>query len=306
MSLSERNFARRIDLTSLQLFVAVCELGSIGRAAEREFIAASAVSKRLAELESVLGTALLYRHSRGVDLTPAGQSLLHHARSVLFGLEKMQGELSEYTDGVRGHVRVHASISAVVQFLPEDLGAFVGRHEHVKIDLEEHLSSEVMRAVQEGAADLGICNTAGGTGGLQTQPYREDELVLVATQGHPLLQQTAPIAFADALDFDHVGLHANSSIYRAMQQAATVAGRTVRLRIQVAGLDAMARMIDNGLGVGVMPRRAFELMARATGRLAAAPLSDSWARRRIELVARDFSTLPVTARLLVEHLRPAA
>jgi DNA-binding transcriptional LysR family regulator len=59
------------------------------------------------------------------DLTPAGESLLHHARSVLFGLEKMQGELSEYADGVRGHVRVHASISAIVQFLPEDLGAFI-------------------------------------------------------------------------------------------------------------------------------------------------------------------------------------
>ena len=102
MKNSDRNFARRIDLTSLQLFVAVCELGSIGRAAEREFIAASAVSKRLAELEAAVETALLYRHSRGVTLTPAGENLLHHARSVLFGLEKMQGELSEYADGVRG------------------------------------------------------------------------------------------------------------------------------------------------------------------------------------------------------------
>ena len=93
MSTSERNFARRIDLTSLQLFVAVCELGSIGRAAEREFIAASAVSKRLSDLEATLGTTLLYRHARGVDLSPAGESLLHHARSVLYSLEKMQGEL---------------------------------------------------------------------------------------------------------------------------------------------------------------------------------------------------------------------
>ena len=102
MKSSERNFARRIDLTSLQLFVAVCELGSIGKAAEREFIAPSAVSKRLSDLEATLGTALLYRHTRGVGLTPAGESLLHHARSVLFSLEKMQGELSEYADGVRG------------------------------------------------------------------------------------------------------------------------------------------------------------------------------------------------------------
>ena len=297
---SERNFARRIDLTSLQLFVAVCELGSIGKAAEREFIAASAVSKRLSDLETALNITLLYRHTRGVDLSPAGESLLHHARSVLFSLEKMQGELSEYADGVRGHVRVHASISAIVQFLPEDLGAFQRRHAQIKIDLEEHLSSEVVRAVQEGAADLGVCNTANGVGELQTRPYRTDKLVLIVPTGHELCAQGA-INFEAALDYDQVGLHSTSSIYLAMRQAAAALGRSIKLRIHVTGLDAMCRMIDNGLGVGVMPLRAFELM-HGVGALQSVELLDAWATRRIELVARDFSSLPVTARLLVDHL----
>jgi DNA-binding transcriptional LysR family regulator len=299
---SERNFARRIDLTSLQLFVAVCELGSIGKAAEREFIAASAVSKRLSDLEATLETPLLYRHTRGVDLTPAGESLLHHARSVLFSLEKMQGELSEYADGVRGHVRIHASISAIVQFLPEDLGAFVREHPQVKIDLEEHLSTEIVRAVQEGAADLGICNADVLASGheLQTLPYREDRLVLIVPRRHPLARRKT-VAFEQTLECDHVGLHTNSSIYLAMREAAAAAGRTIKLRIHVTGLDAMCRMIHNGLGVGVMPLRAFELM-QGVGELESVTLADPWARRRIELVARDFSTLPVTARLLVDHL----
>jgi len=304
MSSSERNFARRMDLTSLQLFVAVCELGSIGKAAEREFIAASAVSKRLSDLEAALDTPLLYRHTRGVDLTPAGQSLLHHARSVLFSLEKMQGELSEYAAGVRGHVRVHASISAIVQFLPEDLGTFISQHPEVKIDLEEHLSTEVVRAVQEGAADLGICNTADGIGKLQTLPYRQDRLVMIVPRGHVLGAQDA-IAFEDSLDFDHVGLHSNSSIYLAMRNAAASAGRTIKLRIHVTGLDAMCRMIHNGLGVGVMPQRAFELM-HGVGELESVALTDAWASRQIALVARDFSSLPVTARLLVDHLTARA
>ncbi|MDD5324770.1 MAG: LysR family transcriptional regulator [Polaromonas sp.] len=297
---SERSFARRIDLTSLQLFVAVCELGSIGKAAEREFIAASAVSKRLSDLEAVLGTPLLHRHSRGVNLTPAGESLLHHARSVLFSLDKMQGELSEYANGVRGHVRVHASISAIVQFLPEDLGAFIRQHAEIKIDLEEHLSTEVIRAVQEGAADLGICNTANGTGNLQTLAYRHDKLVLITPRGHALCAQGA-INFEAALDYDQVGLHSNSSIYLAMRQAAAIVGRTIRLRIHVTGLDAMCRMIDSGLGVGVMPQRAFELM-HGVGKLESVELLDNWATRQIELVAREFSTLPLAARLLVDHL----
>jgi DNA-binding transcriptional LysR family regulator len=303
---TERSFARRIDLTSLQLFVAVCELGSIGRAAEREFIAASAVSKRLSDLEATLGTPLLYRHARGVDLTPAGESLLHHARSVLYSLEKMQGELSEYADGVRGHVRVHANISAIVQFLPEDLGAFTREHDAVKIDLEEHLSSEILRAVQEGAADLGVCHLAEGMGELQSLPYRDDTLTLVVPAAHPLAGRRV-VDFVESLDYDHVGLHTNSSIHVAMHQAALAAERAIRLRIHVTGLDAMCRMIQNGLGVGVMPLRAFELMQGGIGRgLCSVALNDSWAERQIRLVARDFSTLPVAARMLVKHLHVTA
>lgn len=313
MKSSERSFARRIDLTSLQLFVAVCELGSIGRAAEREFIAASAVSKRLSDLEATVDTALLYRHSRGVTLTPAGESLLHHARAVLFGLERMQGELSEYAKGVRGHVRMHANISAIVQFLPEDLGQFARQHSQIKIDLQEHLSPDVLHAVQEGAADLGICSLGGaptgngagnGAGGaeLQSRPYRSDNLVLVMPQTHALSAREA-IKFDELLDWDIVGLHAGSSISLAMRKAAARDGRPLRQRIQVTSLDAMCRMIDNGLGVGLLPDRAFALM-QGVGRLTAVRLDEPWARRELRLVARDFDALPVTARLLVEHLAP--
>ncbi|MDF1483688.1 LysR substrate-binding domain-containing protein [Ramlibacter sp. H39-3-26] len=305
MKNSERSFARRIDLTSLQLFVAVGELGSIGRAAEREFIAASAISKRLAELEAAVDTSLLYRHSRGVTLTPAGESLLHHARTVLFGLEKMQGELSEYADGVRGHVRVHANISAIVEFLPEDLGAFVRAYGQVKIDLEEHLSADVLAAVHEGAADVGICHVGAEQAvlrGLASRAYRCDRLVLVVPQQHALAARES-IAFADALDCDIVGLHAGSSIGLAMQKAALRIGKPLKLRIQVTGLDAMCRMIDNGLGVGLLPDRAFALM-HGVGRLQAVALRDAWAQRELRIVARDFGALPVTARMLVEHLAP--
>ncbi len=307
---TDRSFARRIDLASLQLFVAVCELGSIGRAAEQACLAASAASKRLTDLEAAAGMALLTRHSRGAVPTPAGESLLHHARTVLFGLERMQSELGEYAGGVRGHVRVHANISAIVQFLPEDLGSFAQAHPQIKIDLHEHLSSAVLQAVREGAADLGICHTASGAGAstaagvagtdLDSRPYRTDRLLLVVPQGHALAGR-ASVCFAEVLDWDIVGLHANSSIGLALRAAAAAAGQPLRQRIQVTGLDAMCRMIDNGLGVGVLPDRAFALM-RGVGRLQAVALQDAWAARELRLVARDFAALPATARLLVDHL----
>jgi DNA-binding transcriptional LysR family regulator len=300
MSATDRSLARRLDLTSLQLFVAVCETGSIGRAAEREGIAASAVSKRLSDLEGVLETPLLYRHARGVDLTPAGETLLHHARGMLFGLDKMQGELSEYAQGVRGHVRLHANISAIVQFLPEDLATFLARHNQVKLDLEERLSTEVIRAVQEGEADIGICHPQLNARGLQSRAYKHDRLVLVVPASHRFAGREG-IRFAETLDEDHVGLHGTSAIYLAMRRAAAEAGQSIRLRFRVTGLDAMCRMVHNGLGVGLAPDRAFELL-RHMGELRAVPLQDDWAVRELQVLARDFAALPVTARLLVDHL----
>ena len=303
---SERNLARRIDLTSLQLFVAVCELGSIGRAAEREFLAASAVSKRLADLEAAVQTPLLLRHSRGVRPTPAGESLLHHARTVLFGLERMQGELDEYAGGVRGHVRVHANISAIVGFLPEDLGHFAGSYPHIKVDLQEHLSGAVQYAVREGAADLGICHlgAAAGATALEARSYRSDRLVLAVPEGHALAGREG-VRFDEVLDWDIVGLHANSSISLAMRAAAATAGRPLRQRIQVTGVDAMCRMIDNGLGIGLLPDRAFTFL-QGVGRLRAIALHEPWAERQLSLVARDFSALPVSAQLLAEQLAAQA
>ena len=161
----------------------------------------------------------------------------------------------------------------------------------------------MLHAVQEGATDLGICNTGShGASALQSRPYRTDRLVLVVPQGHTLSARDA-IHFEEVLDWDIIGLHAGSSISLSMRAAAATAGRPLRQRIQVTGLDAMCRMIDNGLGIGLLPDRAFALM-HGVGRLQAVPLQDAWAQRRLRLVARDFDALPVTARLLAEHLAP--
>lgn len=280
-------------------------MGSIGKTAERESIAASAVSKRLSNLEDALGTPLLYRHARGVDLTAAGETFLRHARSLLFSLDKMQAELSEYADGVRGHVRIHANISAILQFLPEDLGGFVAKHEEVKIDLEEHVSSDIVRAVRDGDADIGICSQqATNIGQLQSRPYQADKLVLVVPRGHALAALPS-VRFEDTLDYDHVGLHINSAIYIGLRHAAAEAGRIIKLRIRVTSLDAMCRMIHNGLGIGVLPDRAFEVL-HSLGDLHAVPLTDEWSVRGLQLVARDFDGLPAAARVLVDHLSECA
>ena len=133
---------------------------------------------------------------------------------------------------------------------------------------------------------------------------REDRLVAVVPERHALAAHES-VAFAEVLEWDIVSLHAGSSISLAMRAAAAQAGHALHQRIQVTSLDAVCRMIDNGLGVGLIPDRAFELM-HGVGHLRAVQLTDDWAKRELCVVARDFDALPVTTRLLVDHLCPAS
>lgn len=293
----------RIDLVSLRLFVAVCEESSIARAAEREFIAPSAVSKRINDLEALVGSPLLQRHKWGVRATPAGDALLHHARNVLRSLEKMQGDLSEYTSGVRGHIRIFANISSIVETLPDELGVFLRRHDGVKVDLEEHTSAQVVRAVADGATDIGICWDAVDTRDVEVFPYRNDRIVAVLPRDHPLA--AAPcLAFSDMLDYDQVGVHPDSAMYTMLRRIAAQHGKTVKFRMHVSTFEAVARMVRANLGIAIAPREAVGVYTEVPHgeTLQLVPLTDAWAERRLIVCVRRYDALPVASRMLVDHL----
>jgi len=299
--MATRNLLRRLDLTTLQLFLAVFEEGTLTRAAEREAIAVSAASKRLLELEQAVGAALFERKARGMELTPAGETLLHHARRVLRDVENIGIELAEHASGVRGYVRMMANLSAIVEFLPEDLRAFSSMHDQIKIDLEERPSGGIVEGVADSLVDLGICSGDADTRGLESAHYRHDLLAIVVPGDHPLAPR-ASAAFAETLDFDHIGLHSASSINMRTHLAARQAGRALRLRIHVPGFDAVCRMVQAGMGVGVLPLQVFEAMGRQLG-LAAVALEDEWAARSLVIVVRDSAALSPVSRLLFDHLR---
>lgn len=300
---AETALSRRVDLTTLRLFIAICEEQNLTRAASREGIAASAVSKRMNDFELAFGVTLFKRLSKGMALTPAGEALLHHARLTLLNVEKIAVELSEYSQGVRGHVRMLANLSAIVQFLPEDLSAFFSSHELLRIDLQERPSREVISGIEEAAAEIGICSGAVETRSLEAFHYRFDHLVLVMRSDHPLAGREG-LLFTETLDYDHIGLHTASSIYLGAQLAASEAGKPLRLRINVPGFDAVCRMVQADLGLGLMPDRAFEVVGAGMG-LRAVPLRDGWARRELKIVVRDQHQLSPTGRLVLDHLRAA-
>jgi DNA-binding transcriptional LysR family regulator len=291
---------KRLDLTTLQLFVAIYEEGNLRRASEREAIAPSAVSKRLHSLEETLQVTLFERIPQGMKLTPAGEALLHHARRTLLNIEKIAVELSEYADGVRGHVRMLANLSAIVEFLPDDLPKFFNQHASLRLDLHERPSADVVRGVEDGVADIGICSADVDIRGLERYDYREDQLVIVVPTNHPL-SHARDIYFADTLDFDHVALFATSSIYLRSQYSAQQVGKAIKLRIHVPGFDAVCRMVQAGMGIGLMPNRAFDVLSTGMD-ITALPLRDVWAERQLSVVVKRAEDLPVASRMMFNHL----
>lgn len=296
----DARFLRRLDLTTLQIFVAIAEEHTLTRAAQRENIAVSAASRRLVELESFLGVELFQRHAKGMLLTDVGRSLLVHSKRMLVNAATMNAELREYRAGIRGYVTVLANLSAIVAFLPGDLERFFGDHPELRIELEERPTAHVVEGVLEGTADIGICSSDSDLRGLDAAVYRRDRLVIVMRPDHPLAGLDA-VAFADTLDWDHIGLHAQSSIYTRSQIGAREAARPLRLRIHVPGFDAVCRTVLANLGIALIPEPVFAILGRSMG-LHAVDLTDAWAAREIVLLSRPGESLSPGAALLRDHL----
>jgi DNA-binding transcriptional LysR family regulator len=293
---------REPDLTSLRLFVEVCESGSISKVAERANIVGSAIGKRFAQLEAQLGMKLLMRRQHGVTPTEAGRKVLEHARSMLDSADRMRADVRSMAAGASGQVRVLASVSAIAEFLADDVAGFLAQPEHraIQVDMEERINSEVARGVLQGMASLGVCWDAAELGGLQLRLYRTDRLCVVVPRGHALCGR-ARVTFADILAFEQVGLPVNSSIHVRLHRMAGDAGGTLRHRIVVSNFEAALRVVASGLAISVVPSTFADAVADAY-QLQAIELDEAWAARRFVICIRDVAALTPPARLLLDSL----
>jgi DNA-binding transcriptional LysR family regulator len=290
----------RFDLSDLRLFLSVVEAGSITHGAERMHLAIAAASTRIRNMEAALGTLLLHRERQGVQPTPAGRTLVHHARMLLQQAERMHGELAQYAEGIKGQVRLLSNTNALTEFLPEPLSDFLASHPQVNIDLEERLSDEIVAAVADGTADIGIVAATVEVAGLETLPFRTDRFVLVVAPKHPLAT-VGQIPFADVLDFDFVGLDRTSALQRFLSDKAERIGRRLKLRVQLRSFDAVCRLVECNVGIGIVPATTAERHAK-TMSIHRIELADDWALRNLTICIRREADLPIYARDLVRHL----
>lgn len=291
-----------LDLKSLRLLIAACECGNIKHAAAQEHIEPSAISKRIAQLETQLGTRLLVRSRRGVRPTPAGEALVERARELQFTLDRIETDVAAFAGGVRGHVRLVASASAVAESLLDDIALFMRdpSNRGIQIDIEERLSIDVVRAVREGTASLGICWDSVDSAGLAKLPYHRDELALAVHPRHPLAGRKT-LRFEESLDHEHVGLPPTTAVYGMLNRAAAAAGKPLSYRVVVSSFDAALRVVQANLGVSVIPWEVSRRLAEA-GEVVAIRLADDWTRRRFAIHLRDASQLTAAASRLADFL----
>ncbi len=243
------------DLADLRLFIHIAESPSLTQGARRAFLSPAAASARVKALEGQLGSRLLYRDSRGVELTPAGQRLLQHARLIMRQVEYLKSEFTEYGSDAAGHIRIFANTTAVTEFLPEILAGFLAARPGVTVDLQERLSRDIVRGVLDGSTDLGIIAGPVAASGLQVLHFSTDRLVMAVPQGHPLAGQ-ARVRLRDTLQFQHIGLPEGTTLHAFLYERVEQMGEQLSLRIQVSSFEAICRMIEGGVGIGVIPQSA--------------------------------------------------
>jgi DNA-binding transcriptional LysR family regulator len=289
------------DLTDLRLFIYIAELKSLTRSAERIHLSLAAASSRIKELEARFGMRLIYRENKGIRLSPAGETLLSHAQQFMQQVERLNSDMQQYNNGIKGHIRIFANTTAVTEFMPEVLGTFLAKYPHVNVALEERLNRDILRAIQEGAADIGIVAGTVHGQGVELINFSTDRLVLATALRHPLAA-AGRITFAETFEYEHIGLYEGSTLQHFLNQIVTDSGTTLRLRIQVRSFEAMCRLVEANVGVAVLPQSA-ALRHSRTMRLAIVELDEPWAIRERSIAVQNLNALPHYARELVDCIR---
>lgn len=289
-----------IDLVDLRLFIYVAETRSVTRGADRACISPGAASTRIKNMEETLGFKVLNRTTHGMVMTPAGETLLAHARQVQRQMERMRRDMQEHRQGMRGRVVIHAISSSMSGCLPEAVADFLSRHTGVAIELKESLGDDAVRALAEGQADIGVVGGEVDTAGLVTRPFGSNNLVLAVHASSPLARREK-VSFAEALRQPLVGLHESSALHRFLERRAEQAGSHFHLRAHVGSFEAICRMASTGIAVGVVPQGSARRHACSMD-IVGVPLADPWAQRELSLITRDESSMPPLILEVFMHL----
>lgn len=292
--------AWRPDLVTLRLYVAVCEERSFSRAADREAMVVSAISKRIAEFEDAAGVQLLHRHAKGVELTDAGAAALARAKQILTSADQLRDDLQGFAQGDRGHVRVLAALSAGVASFAADISTFLRAHPRISVEIEERMAPDIVAGLRAGEADLGLGFASAADLDLHQTPYAVNNLAVFVGAGHPF-QSRECLCFSDLVEAELVALRPSSGTTLLLSSMAARESKSLNYRAFTSTLETAFRIIADGTAVGVFGEHAGAALQRWHS-VKSIPIAEEWANRQVVLYTRESQPIAPPTRRLMEHL----
>lgn len=293
----------RVDTLGVQAFIAIADQGGFGKAADALYITQTALTRRLQNLEALLGVKLVERTTRSVALTSIGRDFLPQARRLLSDLESALAEIHTTGKAHRGDVAIACVPTVGVQFLPRVIQEYSAQHPHNRIKIFDHASSGVADAVRRRDVEFGINIGGAHHAELASVPLLEDRFVLICRDDHPLARRRNlswkqlggyPLIFAGDV----------SGNRPLLDTALAAQGVTLQSHYEVQRSSTALGLVAEGVAAAVVPSLA--LQKGAYPRIRVVALTDPVVSRSLVLVSRKTSHLSPAAEALYDMIKAQA
>jgi len=287
----------RLDFVTMHIFLMI----SIRATSENLNLSPSAVSRRLADLEELFGQSFFHRHSRGVEITEAGQIMVTKVRDIFDTIDSTHMMLRRLDVGEAGTLILSANGSAFVNGLAQDLKESNDHYPHIDIDLLEEISPTVVASVLSGKAELGvIARTFRLPSDIETVRYCVDRLVLVVPKGH-LLAGSEAVTLADISSHPTIGVIEGSSMTRLVRRVSMIGKSDFDFRYMASTNEVARMLVAHGHGITILPEQ-FVRPYTAVLPIESVPISEPWAERELSLIHSNSQTLSKTAAIFRDFL----
>ncbi len=290
-----------MNLHHLSIFAAVAGTGSLTASSRKLHISQPALSRELKAFEGRLGVTLFERHSRGMRLTQAGE-VLHHYAKRLFELEQAaEATLREIAGARRGRLAIGASNTIGTYVLPRLLASFRLQRPEVQVSVFVGNTEQVSEGVDDMRFNLGFIEGPLHREGLQAAIFQQDEIVPVASPGHPLLRRrrlTPADVSGQPLLVRESGSGTRELVAAALDRHGVVKGRAMEL----GNTEALKRAAIHGGGIAWLPRICIASELRA-GTLRELPLRELTIVRPLMVLSRDGAPVEPAAAAFLQLLQ---
>lgn len=288
-----------VTLKQLRTFVAVAESGRFRLAAESVNLTQSAVSILIKELESQLGVSLFDRHTRFVGLTEAGKRLLPLAIDILERVDGAVDAMVDISTLKSGRVTVASAIVLAATYLPSRIASFMRKYPEIRIDLRDVSEDEIRQLLIDGEADIGV-----GTSRFLEQEINEHELfadhLALFCPADDELATKRSIGWADFNNRPFIALTPENPLQRRIDELLEVNGVTTRRQFAVRFSTTLLALVNEGLGIGILPAGSKGLSAMAN--IVMRPIADQMVPRNVVALTLRERTLSPAARSFFLHL----